>query len=74
MNFYFKDTKKDIMKAEEDEKDFRNKDTFRFCENNIESDKVGYHCHSTGKYRRPAHNTCNIKVTQKQNTFIPFVS
>ena len=27
----------------------------------------------TGKYRGPAHNTCNINVTQKQSTFIPFI-
>ena len=28
------------------------------------SDKVRVHCHLTGKYRGPAHNTCNINVTQ----------
>ena len=26
----------------------------------------------TGKYRRPAHNTCNINVKQKDSNFIPF--
>ena len=29
-----------------------------FCEKNFESDKVRDYCHSTGKYRRPAHITC----------------
>ena len=37
------------------------------------SDKVRDHCHLTGKYRGPAHNTCNINVTQKQSNFIPFI-
>ena len=26
----------------------------------------------TGKYRGPAHNTCNINVEQKDSNFIPF--
>ena len=34
--------------------------------------KVRGHCHLTGKYRRPAHNKCNINVTQIQKSFIPF--
>ena len=44
-----------------------------FVKKNIESDKVRDHCHLTGKYRGPAHNTCNINVTQKQTNFIPFI-
>ena len=39
----------------------------------ILSDKVRDHCHLSGKYRGPAHNTCNINVTQKQSNFIPFI-
>ena len=35
------------------------------------SDKVRDHCHLTGKYRGPAHNTCNINVKQKDSNFIP---
>ena len=27
----------------------------------------------TGKYRGPSHDECNINVTQKQSSFIPFV-
>ena len=39
----------------------------------IECDKVRDHCHLTGEYRGPAHNTCDINVTQKQSNFIPFI-
>ena len=73
MAFYFKNTKKDIIMTEEDEKDFRNNNICRFCEKEILSDKVRDHCHLTGSYRGPAHNTCNINVTQKQSNFIPFI-
>ena len=44
----------------------------RFCEKNFKSDKVRDHCHLTGKYRGPAHNTCNINVKQKDSNFLPF--
>ena len=73
MAFYFKITNKDIIMTDEDEEDYRNNDICRFCEKFIESDKVRDHCHLTGKYRGPAHNNCNINVTQKQSNFIPFI-
>ena len=58
--------------TEEDEEDFDNNNICRFCEREILSDKVRNHCHLTGKYRGPAHNTCNINVKQKDSSFIPF--
>ena len=72
MSFYFRNTKKDIIITEEDKEDFRNNIACRFCEKELLSDKVRDHCHLTGKYRRPAHNTCNINVKQKDSNFIPF--
>ena len=72
MAFYFKNTKKDIIMTQEDEEDYRNNNICRFCEKNIESDKVRDHCHLTGKYRGPVHNTCNINIKQKDSNFIPF--
>ena len=72
MAFYFKETKKEIIMIKEDEEDYKNNNICRFCENNIESDKVRDHCHLTGKYRGPAHNVCNINVKQKDSNFIPF--
>ena len=59
--------------TEENEEDFRNDNVCRFCEKEIIPDKVRDHCHLTGSYRGPAHNTCNINVTQKQSNFIPFI-
>ena len=71
--FYFKNTNRDIIMTTKDEEDFKNKNNCRFCEKNIECDKVRYHCHLTGKYRSPAHNICNINVTQEQCNFIPLI-
>ena len=59
--------------TQEDEEDYRNCNICRFCEKNFESDKVRDHCHLTGKYRGPAHNTCIINVTQDKSNLIPFI-
>ena len=72
MAFYFKKNKKDIIMEQEDEEDYRNNNICRFCEKNDETNKVRGHCHLTGKYRGPAHNTSNINVKQKDSNFIPF--
>ena len=72
MAFYFRETKKDIIMKQEDKEDFKNNNICRFCEKEILSDKVRDHCHLTGKYRGPAHNTCNINVRQADSNFIPF--
>ena len=74
MAFYFQNTNKDIIMTEEDQEDFKNNNICRFCEKNIEADKVRDHCHLTGKYRGPAHGKCTINVTQDQSNFIPFSS
>ena len=73
MAFYFKNAKKHIIMTEEDEDDYRNLSICRFCEKNIDCDKIRDHCHLTGNYRGPAHSKCNINVTQKQSSFIPFI-
>ena len=72
MAFYFKNTKNEIFLTEEDKEDYKNSNICRFCEREILADKVRDHCHLTGKYRRSAHNTCNINVKQKDSIFIPF--
>ena len=72
MPFYFKNTKKDIIMTQEDEENYKNNNICRFCEKNIECDKVRDHCHLTGKYRGSSHNVCNINVRQADSNFIPF--
>ena len=69
MNFYIKNTKKDIIMTEENKDEFDNNIICRFCKKNIESDEVTDHCHLTGKYSGPAHNKCNINVTQNWSLF-----
>ena len=54
------------------EEEYRKKNVRTFCEREILFDKVRDHCHLTGKYRGPAHNTCDINVKQKDSNFIPF--
>ena len=71
--FYFKNTKKDIIMTEEDGEHYIGTNFCRFCEKKFASDKVRDYCHSTGKYRGPAHNTCYIKVKEKQSNSVPFV-
>ena len=72
MAFYFKNAKEDIIMTKENEEDFKKNNICRFCQKEILSDKVRDHRHLTGKYRGPAHNTCNINVKQKGSNFIPF--
>ena len=72
MNFYFTNTKKDIIMTEDGEH-YRKINICRFCEKELGSDKVRDHCHLTGKYRGPAHQKCKINVTQKQSNLVPFV-
>ena len=67
MAFYFVNTIKDIFMKEENEEDYRNINICRFCEKNIESEKVRDQCHLAGKNRGVAYSECIINVTQKQS-------
>ena len=58
MNFYFINTKKDIVMTEEDEENYKNNNICYFCEKEIVDDKVRDHCYLTGKFRGSAHYLC----------------
>ena len=73
MTFYFKNTNKDIIMTEDDEKDYKNNNICRFCEEKIGSDKIRDPSDLTAKYRGPAHSKSNINATEEQSYFIPFV-
>ena len=73
MAFFFQNTYKDIIMTEKYEESFKIIHICRFCEKNIESDKVRDHCHLTCDYRGLAHSKRKINVTQKQSHFVPFI-
>ena len=63
MAFYFKNTNKDFILSENDEEHYIHNNICRFC-GKVNIDKVGYHCHSTGKCRGPANSNCIINITE----------
>ena len=71
MLFSLNNTNGDKIMTREDQDDF---DKSNFCRSREKkfSDKVGGHCHLTGKNRGPDHSKCNVIVTQKRSNFIPF--
>ena len=62
----------EITPREEDS--FQQSKVCWLCEARLGDDKVRHHDHLTGKYRRAAHSKCNIKVKQKQSSFVPIFS
>ena len=64
-------SKKPIEMTPYDEAHFILNDICHICDNLIilSENKVKDHCHMTGKYRGPAHNSCNINYRLKK--FIP---
>ena len=69
MAFYLKNNEKSIIIPAKDEELYREKVIRRFCEKNIESDKVRDHCHLTRKYRGPAPSKCKVKL-QRNKVFL----
>ena len=44
-----------------------------FVRMKLQNKKIRDRCHLTVAYRGPAHNKCNINITQKQGNFTPFL-
>ena len=53
--------------TEEDKKQFNESKICWICDEPLKDDKVRDHCHYTGRYRGPAHNSCNLKYRKPKN-------
>ena len=62
---------KKMIFMEEDKKRFNESKECWICGEDLNNDKVRDHCHYTGRYRGPAHNSCNLKY--RKPNFIPVV-
>ena len=60
---------KEIIFTEEDKKRFNESKECWICGEPLKDDRVRDHCHYTGRYRGPAHNSCNLKYRKPK--FIP---
>ena len=52
---------KKMIFTEEDKKQFNKASDCWICGEVLGNDRVRDHCHFTGRYRGPAHNSCNLK-------------
>ena len=63
---------KEMIFTEEDIKHFNNASNCWICGGELGNDRVRDHCHFTGRYRGPAHNSCNLKYRKPKNISVFF--
>ena len=63
---------KEMIFTEEDRKHFNNASDCWICGEYLGNDRVRDHCHFTGRYRGPAHNSCNLKYRKPKNISVFF--
>ena len=63
---------KKMIFTEEDEKHFDKASDCWICRKALENDRVRDHCHFTGRYRGPAHNSCNLKYRKPESVSVFF--
>ena len=63
---------KEIKITIEEEEQFNNAMECWICKGFLGDDKVRDHCHYTGRYRGPAHNSCNLKYRKQNNISVFF--
>ena len=63
---------KDIIFTEEDRKQFNKASDCWICGEYLGNDRVRDHCHFTGRYRGPAHNSCNLKYRKPKSISVFF--
>ena len=58
---------KNLIMSKKEEEKFQLSNTCLICEklNDGDHEKVGDHCHVTGKFRCAAHLSCNLQLTKK---------
>ena len=63
---------KEMIFTEEDRKQFNKASDCWICGEYLGNDRVRDHCHFTGRYRGPAHNSCNLKYRKPKNISVFF--
>ena len=63
---------KEMIFTEEDRKQFNKASDCLICGEYLGNDRVRDHCHFTGRYRGPAHNSCNLKYRKPKNISVFF--
>ena len=63
---------KQMIFTEEDRKHFNNASDCWICGEELGNDRVRDHCHFTGRYRGPAHNSCNLKYRKPKKYICVF--
>ena len=63
---------KQIIFTEEDRKQFNKASGCWICGEYLGNDRVRDHCHFTGRYRGPAHNSCNLKYRKPKSISVFF--
>ena len=53
--------KKNLIWTKKDKRSYRKATNCHICEGELFHDKVGDHCHLSGKFRGAAHNNCNLE-------------
>ena len=63
---------KEIIFTEEDRKQFNKASDCWICGEYLGNDRVRDRCHYTGRYRGPAHNSCNLKYRKPKSISVFF--
>ena len=63
---------KQMIFKEEDRKQFNKASDCWICGEELGNDRVRDHCHYTGRYRGPAHNSCNLKYRKPKSISVFF--
>ena len=63
---------KEIIFTEENKKQFNKASDCWICGESLGNDRVRDHCHFTGRYRGPAHNSCNLKYRKPKSVSVFF--